>query len=184
MRTPASRPDELASEAEGSAASREHRLDPPLPGLPRWGRRIAFALAEAMLADEDDVGAIVAAPPALAERATEWLDRSVGRGSTTLRFGFAALCFVVELLPLAMIGAPSRMSRLPIARRVAYLEALEASRVGLFTMIAVAFKVPLVLAAFEAPEELAAIGYDRGDIFAKRLPIGRRDGAPRAEDAS
>ena len=85
---------------------------------------------------------------------------------------------------LAMIGAPSRMSRLPIARRVAYLEALEASRVGLFTMIAVAFKVPLVLAAFEAPEELAAIGYDRGDIFAKRLPIVRRDGAPRAEDAS
>jgi hypothetical protein len=107
-----------------------------------------------------------------------WLDRSVGRGSSTLRLGFAALAALVELLPLLVIGAPSRMSRLPIARRVAYLEALEASRLGLFTMIAVAFKVPLVLAAFEAPQELAAIGYDRGDVSARRLPLAPRGGAP------
>jgi hypothetical protein len=170
MREPAS---QGGSEGAAVDGGREHRLDPALPGLPRWGRAIATSLAEAMLADEDEAGAIIPAPPALAERAVDWLDRSVGRGSSTLRFGFAALCLLVELLPIVVLGAPSRMSRLPVARRVAYLEALEASRLGLFTMIAVAFKVPLVLAAFEAPEELAAIGYDRGDILARRLPVAR-----------
>ncbi len=157
----------------------DHRLDPPLYGLPRWGRRITFSLAEALLADEDDAGVIEPAPPALAERAVEWLDRSIGRGSATLRVGFTVLALLVELLPLVVLGTPRRMSRLPIARRVAYLEALEASRLGLLTMIAVAFKVPLVLAAFEAPEELRSIGYDRGDITARRLPK-----APRGEAAS
>jgi hypothetical protein len=161
-----------------ATGAREHRLDPPLRGLPPWARGVACSLAEALLADEDDAGTIVAAPAELVDRAVTWLDRSVGRGSSTLRLGFAALAALVELLPLLVIGAPSRMSRLPIARRVAYLEALEASRLGLFTMIAVAFKVPLVLAAFEAPQELAAIGYDRGDVSARRLPLAPRGGAP------
>lgn len=151
------------------------RLDWPRAGLSARSRRVARAAAEAILADEDDAGAIVAASAEACDRAVAALDRSVGRASADLRRAFGVLSFLLDWLPIFIIGAFSRMSRLPIARRVRYLEALEAHPVGLFPMLLVAFKIPLSIPAFEEAEELALTGFDRPDIAApRRLPAEDR----------
>ena len=144
------------------------RLDPKLPGLSARSVNTCLAAAEALLADVDDAGNIVPAPRELCERAVIAFDRSIGRGSKDLRRGFAVLTLALEIAPLLVIGAFSRMSRLPIDRRVAYLEALETSRIGLLSMLFVAFKVPLCIPAFEDGAELALTGFDRPTTVARR----------------
>ena len=156
------------TEAPGS------RLDWRRPGLFAWQRRVTSAVTEAMLADEDDHGALLPGDAAACARATRWMDDALGRSSADLRRGFVVLSLLIEWLPLFLVGAPSRMSRLPLARRVAYLEALETSRFGLFAMLLVAFKVPLSIPAFEEGPELVATGFDRPTITARRLFRGAR----------
>ena len=147
------------------------RLDWPGPGLSRRARRVAFAATEAFLADEDDHGEILPGSHTACERAVSAFDRAIGRSSADLRRGFAVLSFVLEWLPLFIVGKPSRMSRLPIDERVRYLEALESSKVGLLTMLMVAFKVPLCIPAFEEDAELALTGFDRETTVARRLNL-------------
>jgi hypothetical protein len=146
----------------------KHRLDWGRSGLSARAARVARAVTEAMLSDEGDGGELVPGSPAACARAVAWLDDSLGRSSPDLRRGFAVLSFILEWLPVFVIGAPSRMTRLPLARRVAYLEALESSRVGLLAMLLVAFKVPLSMAAFEEGDELASTGFDRPDTTVRR----------------
>lgn len=154
------------------------RLDWPVRGLSARSRRVVFAYAEAMYADEDERGVIVPASPAICERATAWLDHSVGRASGDLRRGFAVLTLLLEILPLFVIGAFSRMSRLPIAKRVGYLEALEQSQIGLLAMLLVAFKVPTSVAVFEEGEELASTGFDWPSTTARRRLPSAPERAP------
>ena len=53
-----------------------------------------------------------------------------------------------------------------------YLEALEASKIGWFPLLLVAFKVPLCFPAFEEGDELRETGFDRPDTVARRkLPV-------------
>jgi hypothetical protein len=151
------------------------RLDWPRRGLGGRARRIVLALTQALLCDEDGSGRIVPARPGLCERVTEEFDHAVGRGSSDLRRGYAVLSFVLEWLPLLVVRTPSRMSKLPLEARLRYLEALEGSRVGLLTMLFVAFKVPLCIPAFEQGEELASTGFDRPTTVARRrLPAAPR----------
>ncbi len=150
-----------------SALSR-HRLDPGQRGLSAGARRVAHATIEALLSDEDDRGRLVPGRPEACARGVAWLDDALGRSSPDLRRGFALLSLALEWLPLFVVGAPGRMSRLPLDRRVAYLEALETSRIGLLSMLLVAFKVPLSIAAFEEGEELASTGFDRPTIASRR----------------
>jgi hypothetical protein len=145
------------------------RLDWGRPGLAAWQRRVALAVTEAVLADEDDRGQPIPASPEACARAVRWLDDALGRSSADLRRGFMVLALLIEWLPLCVVLAPSRMSRLPLARRVAYLEALESSRIGLLPMLLVAFKVPLSIPGFEEGEELASTGFDRPTTAARRL---------------
>lgn len=144
------------------------RLDWGRPGLSARSRRVLYATAEALFSDEDARGRLAPAPRATCERAVDSLDLMVGRGSADLRRGFAVLTFLLELGPLLLIGAFSRMSRLSLARRVAYLEALESSKVGLICMLFVAVKVPLSIPAFEEGEELALTGFDREHTASRR----------------
>jgi hypothetical protein len=143
-------------------------LDWGRSGLGAWQRRIASAALEALLADEDDEGRLVPCSPTASARGVDWLDAALGAGSSDLRRGFVAVSILLEWLPLFVIGAPRRMSRLPLDRRVAYLEALESSRLGLFSMLLVAFKVPLCIPAFEEGPELASTGFDRPTVNARR----------------
>ncbi len=152
--------------------------DPPsASGLLAFQRRVASAVMEAVLADEDEHGELVPGSPEACARGVRWLDDALGRSSADVRRGFVVLSILMEWLPLFVISTPARASRLPLARRIAYLEALEASRVGLFSMLLVAFKVPMCIPAFEEGEELASTGFDRPTISARRrLPQVGHDG--------
>jgi hypothetical protein len=166
-------PREVSGVGAAEAGEAVDRLDWPKDGLRPWQRRVAWAVAEALLCDEDDAGALLPASPEACARAVAWMNHSLGRASSDLRRGFFALSLLMELLPLFVLGTPRRMSRLPLARRVAYLEALEASRLSALPLLVVAFKVPLCVPAFEEGEELASTGFDRPTTAARRLKLAR-----------
>src|SRR3954468_2441884 len=81
----------------------EDRLDWPRFGFSARTRRIVWAAAEAILADEDERGVILPASPAACERAVSALDHATGRSSSDLRRGFAVLSALLEWLPLFVI---------------------------------------------------------------------------------
>lgn len=152
-----------------------HRLDWKRKGLSPFTERVALAVIEAIMSDEDESGALVPGRPAMCARAVSVLSDTVGRGSSDLRRGFGVLAFFMEFLPLFVIGAPSRMSNLSLERRLAYLEALESSRIGWLSMLLVAFKVPMAIPAFEEDDELAETGFDRPTTVARRvLPMAAK----------
>lgn len=143
------------------------------PGGPRRGlspraERVARAAMEAMLADEDAEGRLIPGSPAACERAVSWLTLATGQASGDVRRGFGLLTFFLQWLPLFVIGAPRRMTSLSLADRLRYLEALETSRIGLLTMLLLAFKVPMSIAAFEEGAELRSTGFDRPDTTSRR----------------
>jgi hypothetical protein len=148
------------------------------PGLSARSRRILFATAEALLCDEDEHGDLVKPPADACSRAVESLSLAVASSSPDLRRGYGALTFALEMLPLFVIGTPARMSRLPLARRVAYLEALETSRVGLLSMLMIAIKIPLLIPAFEEGAELASTGFDRPSLRNRRA-LALTSGGPK-----
>ena len=140
-----------------------------------WGRR-AFspgrrraiaALAEAMFSNETAEG-IVPAPSALCERVANEFDLMVGAGSGDLRRGFVLVTFLMEWLPFFVLGEFSRASRLPLARRLAYLHQLENAKPALLAALFVGFKLPMTLLAYELGDELASTGFDRPTISAPR----------------
>jgi hypothetical protein len=136
--------------------------------LAQWQRDVTMAFVEAGLADEDARGDLVPGSAEACARATSWMDQALAGGSPDLRRGFFVLFILMEWLPVVLIGTVSRMSRLPLGRRITYLESLERSRFSLFTVLFVAFKVPLGIPAFEEGDELASTGFDRPDTSARR----------------
>lgn len=156
-----------------------------------WGRR-AFSparkraiasLVEALFSDESEAG-LVPAPAELTARVADEFDLLVGAGSSDLRRGFGLLAFLIEWLPLLMIGELSRASRLSLARRLAYLHQLEHARFALIATLFVAFKLPLTMIAFELAPELGVTGFDRPTISTprRRLKVAGPEAAP-AHDA-
>ncbi|HKQ71986.1 MAG TPA: hypothetical protein VJT73_21725 [Polyangiaceae bacterium] len=142
-----------------------------------WNRR-AFsparqktiaALAEALLSEETDRG-LVGASADLTARVADEFDLLIGAGSPDLRRGFCVLAWLIEWLPIVMIGVLSRASRLPLARRLAYLERLEQAKIALLATLLVAFKLPITMLAFEMAPELAVTGFDRDTISTPRQP--------------
>lgn len=157
-------------------------------GLSPRAERVARAAIEAMLADEDAAGHLVAPPATTCDRAVEWMSRSTGHASGSLRHGFGFLTLCLQLLPLFVLGLPRRMTSLSLADRVRYLSALEASRSGLLAMLFLAFKVPMGIVAFEEGDELRSTGFDRPSTTARRQLVWLREpaagtpGAPAAEE--
>src|SRR3954451_13096009 len=114
-----------------------------VPNSRDWGRR-AFspkrkrsiaAVAEALLSDEDEQGQVVPPPQELTDRVADEFDLLIGAGSSDLARGFRILAWLIEWLPLFMIGAFSRASRLPLARRVRYLDAVEHAKIALLATL-------------------------------------------------
>lgn len=145
-------------------------------GLSPRAERVAHAAAQALLADEDDDGALVAAPSETCDRAVVWLSRATGQASPAMRRGFGVLALLLQMLPLFVIGVPRRMTSLSLADRVRYLEALETSRFGLLSMLLLAFKVPMSIAAFEEGEELRSTGFDRPSTASRRALVWQVSG--------
>ena len=69
-------------------------------------------MAEALLSDEDESGPLVAPPQELTDRVADEFDLLIGAGSSDLGRGFRILAWLIEWMPLFMIGAFSRASRL------------------------------------------------------------------------
>lgn len=131
-------------------------------------RRVALALVEAMLCSEDDTGRLLPPPAEHCLCVVEGVDLSIGAASRQARRSWWLGLWLVELLPLLIIGRPRRMSGLPLARRLHYLEQLEASRFGLLAALLGGLKVSICIHAFEEPHELAATGFDRPTLSSRR----------------
>lgn len=139
-------------------------------GLDPGARRIAASALEAILSDRRD-GVLIAADAAWVERVLEDYDLSVGIAGRQVRIGLSALWRVLEWLPLSM-GKLRPMSRLSLADRVAFLDAIEHHRVAAVTMIFIALKVPSTMSAFERGDPLRSTGFDRETAGARRrLPM-------------
>jgi hypothetical protein len=157
-----------------------------------WGRhafgeksqRVAFALVEAMLSDEDGAGRLVPAPAEHCRQVVEGVDISIGAASRQARRSWRLGLWLVEFLPLLIIGRPRRMSHLPLSRRVHYLEQLEASRFGLLAALLGGLKVTICIHAFEQPQELASTGFDRPHLASRRkLSVVQPERTSPAEEA-
>jgi len=146
------------------------------PASRDWGRRafskrqrrIVAALVEALFSSESDAG-LAAAPPELAERVTGEFDLFIGAGSPDLHRGYRLLVWLIEWLPIVILGAVSRASRLPLARRLAYLDRLEHAKIGLLATLLIAFKIPLTMLVFELGDELRGTGFDRDTVATPRI---------------
>ena len=154
-----------------------HPLDWRKSGLPGFAKKICRAVAEAILADEDERGELVAPDDATLDRVIHKLDLWLGTGSSQLASGFVALTLAVESLPIVIIRKPSRMTRLSLADRVRFLEKLEEHPSGLMSMLLVAFKIPLATAAYEEAPLLHETGFDRENLTVRRKLDVLKDGA-------
>jgi hypothetical protein len=175
-------------------AASGRRSDAWRRGLSPRAERVARAAIEAMLADEDAAGNLVPPPRSTCDRAVDWLSRATGHSSGVLRREFGLLTLCLQLLPLFVIGVPRRLTSLTLADRVRFLSALEASRLGLLTMLLVSFKVPMGIVAFEEGDELRSTGFDRPSTTSRRQLVWLQEsvtmgpqaapspGAPRAPD--
>ncbi len=140
-------------------------------GLSPRAKRVVYAFAEAMFADENDRRELQAASPDVCARAVNWYDESI-RLHPHLRANLGLLTLALDWLPILIIGVFSRMTRLSIKKRIQYFEALERSSIGLFSMLLTAFKVPSTIAIFEENPELGTTGFDRPTMTARRkLPV-------------
>lgn len=138
--------------------------------------RRASAIVEALLAERDGSGALVAPSAAECERIVGELALWIASGSSNVLTGFRLFFVLLEVLPPFAVGRFARMTRLPLAERVDYLEALERSRVGLIASLFVAVKLPLCALAYEGGDSLSLTGFDRGGIAVRRLPVARAGG--------
>jgi hypothetical protein len=161
--------------------------DAPRVPLGEATRRLAVAFVEAVGADdaprgrrgEELTGAVEpgAIVPLRADKVAwvvDELEHWTSAGSVSIRLGFRSLFWALEFLPPFLVGRWSRASRLPLAERVAFLEAAESSRFGLLTAAMIGLKVPLVSLLFEEGEELHDTGFDRATTVTPRrvaLPL-------------
>lgn len=130
-------------------------------------QRILGAFIEALLADETAEGLV---PPTEARRdeIVADMDDWLAHVSPTLPLGFRAILWLVDFLPLFIIGAFSRMRSLDLPTRVHFLERLELAKLGLLATAVTALKVPLCIVAYETGDELRDTGFDRGSFTERR----------------
>lgn len=92
--------------------------------------------------------------------------------SVSIRLGLRGLLWIVELLPLFVIGRLVRASKLPLTARIAYLEEVERSPRGLLSTAFMGLKIPFAALLFEEGAELAETGFDRATLATPRkLPV-------------
>jgi hypothetical protein len=136
-------------------------LRPERRGLRPASRTIVRAIAEALLSDADPHGRPTPPNAAWLDQVVDDFDKTVGAGSTDIRRGLNVLALVIDRLPAVVIGSLTRMSRLPLIDRIAFLEAMENSRIGLMATLLIAFKIPLTMMAYDDGDPLFLTGFDR-----------------------
>jgi len=124
-------------------------------------RPVALAAAQAILADRDASGRLTPPDPERCGQVVDEFALTIGYCSGTMRLGMNGLLALIELLPPVVVRRFRRMSRLPLAERIRYLQALEEGEHGLLTMLLVGIKIPLSIYAFERGDGLRQTGFDR-----------------------
>lgn len=160
-----------------SVGLRPDDRDPEVPRWPAGRERRARAVIEALLAEPGEGGALRPPPADECDRIARAFALWVASGSPNVLSGFRLFLFVLEILPPFVTGRWARMTRLPLAERVAYLEAVEHARFGLLASLLVAVKLPIGALAYEEGEALRLTGFDREGIAVRRLPT-RPAGSP------
>jgi len=150
-------------------------------GLDHASRFIVRAFCEALLSDENERGRVIAPAADLVDRVVENYDLLIGAGSVTLRAGIKGLVRVLNRLPAVVLGERVPMTELTLPERIVFLGALEDSRIGLMATAVIALKIPLSMIAYEQPEGLAWMRFERPSIQSPRgdVPIPE----PRAWEA-
>ncbi len=134
-------------------------------------RAILGAFVEALLADDSPDG-LVPPPAARRDEIVADMDDWLGHTSPAMPLGFRAILWIVDLLPLFVIGAFARMRSLGLAERIHFLERLEAAKIGLLTTAMTALKIPVSFVAYETGEALHLTGFDRPSLTSRRvLPV-------------
>jgi hypothetical protein len=138
-------------------------------GLSAGGRRVAHAAIAAFLCD----GAPLEPPDdAWCDRVIDSYDLLLGNASVTVRIAMRLILWLLEWLPFVVLRRASRMSKLSLEDRVAYIGALERHAWAPFTMLLVATKIPMTISAYEEGDALRMTGFDRASTAARRrLPL-------------
>lgn len=135
-----------------------------------WHQRQLSSIVEAMLTDVDDEGALVPPTPTVTQLVVEdmsdWLTHS-----ETMPLAFKALIALMALFPLFFVHKLSTAAGLGLQDRIEYFERFERTNIGLLSMAFIAMKVPLVIAAYEVPENLRVTGFDRSFTERRKLPV-------------
>ena len=130
-------------------------------------RRVIGALVEALLAREGEAGDVIGPDANLRERVVAQFDDWAAHTSGQTEHVLAGLVWLLELLPVS-VGRFGRMSSLPLAARVDYLERVERMKFGLFATALIGLKIPLIMVAYEEGELLRATGFDRRTLASRR----------------
>lgn len=93
------------------------------------------------------------------EAFTDEVDAAISTASKTLRAGLVAMLEIIQWSPIFILGKPSTFEGLSLEDRARFLTRLERSSFVPLALIFVAWKTLLTMLYFEAPEQLAALGY-------------------------
>lgn len=134
-------------------------------------RRALAALVEAMAADEDENG-LAPPPQAMVWRVVDEYDAWLASCTPTMPIAMSLVVGVFEWLPIVIVHRLSRMSSLPLAERIEYLEKCERGSVGLLVAGFMGLKVGLTMLIYEKGSDLHETGYDRPTLASRRrLPV-------------
>jgi hypothetical protein len=125
------------------------------------------------LAPDDPHGVTGADVLGFVRRWVDALPRDIG-------WGLRAFAGLVQWLPLLLIFAPARYTRLAAAARLEYLHRLERSRIYLFRSALKALRTFVLMGYYGQPRVSRALGFDaartrersRAGIFLPGLPPG------------
>ena len=141
------------------------------------GHRVVLrALAEALFSEDADV------PAARLDSFVVDVDGFVSPASRTLRFGLVMMLRFIQLSPMLLFFSFSRFENLDVARRVELLGRIDRSRVGLVSLVLVAYRTIMTMVFYEDPHELALLGYP-GDARKVLLRLGTKRPSAAASDA-
>jgi hypothetical protein len=127
----------------------------------------ARSIAEAMFSQDLEVS------DARLEALLDEVDCHVSAASSTIRIGLRLALLVIRLAPLLLFFRPRTIERLSVDERVAVLTRLERSSLGPLSLAFVGWRTVMTLVFYEAPAELAAIGYEGEERhrYKRQLPL-------------
>jgi hypothetical protein len=119
----------------------------------RGDRVVLVALAEAMFSEDGDVA------HEKLESFVWKVDSLVSNASRESRAGLRFMLWFIRWSPILLFFSLSTFDALGVEKRVAVLDRMDRSSIGLIALMLVAYRTLLTMAFYEDPEELKLLGY-------------------------